>query len=172
MRKQTLVVVLAVTLQAADSFPPSAEQKRQLQDKMSQYPDAERNYQKAIELQADNAIAKNNLAWLYAEHGGNLDVALRLAQEAKEVAPDNPSVSDTLGWIYVKTNTLGNAIELLQQSVDKMPKNPAYYYHLGVAYFRAGRMLEAKKFLEASLTLQPGAPNAADAKKLLASFKN
>src|SRR6266704_2223053 len=35
MRKQTLVVVLAVTLQAADSFPPSAEQKREMQDKMS-----------------------------------------------------------------------------------------------------------------------------------------
>ena len=34
MRKQTLVVVLAVTLQAADSFPPSAEQKRQMQDKL------------------------------------------------------------------------------------------------------------------------------------------
>src|SRR5260370_41649006 len=35
MRKQTLVVVLAVTLQAADSFPPSAEQMRQMQDKLS-----------------------------------------------------------------------------------------------------------------------------------------
>ena len=35
MRKQTLLVVLAVTLQAADSFPPSAEQKREMQDKMS-----------------------------------------------------------------------------------------------------------------------------------------
>src|SRR5437762_2137777 len=35
MRKQTLLVVLAVTLQAADSFPPSAEQKREMQDKLS-----------------------------------------------------------------------------------------------------------------------------------------
>src|SRR5258708_36353167 len=35
MRKQTLVVVLAVTLQAADSFPPSAEQMRQIQGKVS-----------------------------------------------------------------------------------------------------------------------------------------
>src|SRR5258708_6390043 len=35
MRKLTLFVVLAVTAQAADSFPPTAEQKRQMQDKMS-----------------------------------------------------------------------------------------------------------------------------------------
>jgi len=35
MRKLTLFTLLAITANAADTFPPSAEQKRQIEDKMS-----------------------------------------------------------------------------------------------------------------------------------------
>src|SRR6266700_6172195 len=35
MRKLTLISLLAITANAADTFPPSAQQKRQIEDKMS-----------------------------------------------------------------------------------------------------------------------------------------
>ena len=59
-------------------------------------------------------MAANNLAWRYAEDGGNLDVALSLAQTAKRKLPDSPEVSDTLGWIYLKK-------DLDTQAVDGVP---------------------------------------------------
>jgi len=130
------------------------------------------HYKKALELDPVNIIAKNNLAWIYAENGGNIDVALRLAQEAEEARPDDPSISDTLAWIYVKKQSYENAIKLLQSSVTKDPKKAVYRYHLGMAYYQAGRKPEAKGALEEALRLEPNFPNAAEAKQILGAMNN
>jgi Flp pilus assembly protein TadD len=123
-------------------------------------------------LDLDNAVAKNNLAWSYAEHGGNIDVALRLAQEASQAKPDDPEICDTLGWIYVQKNTLALAVQQLQKSVALLPRNPEYSYHLGVAYLRSGETAKARKFLEATLRAEPDSSFAPDARKMLVSLKN
>lgn len=142
----------------------------QLQDRRQAWSEGEVAYQKVLELEPDNVIAKNNLAWDYAQHAGNIDVALRLAQEAKEARPDDPSISDTLGWIYVKKETLGNAIQLLEECVAKRPNDPEYNYHLGVAYLKAGRMPQAKQYLQSALKLEPKFVDADDANRLLVSL--
>src|SRR5271165_840777 len=144
----------------------------QVYDKRGDWSSAETAYQKLLELEPDNAAGKNNLAWDYTEHGGNIDVALRLSQEAVLAKPDDPELSDTLGWIYLRKNAPMDAIQVLKQSVSKAPKSPEYNYHLGMAYLRAGRPAEAKQFLEATLTLEPGFAHAEDTRKMLASLKN
>jgi tetratricopeptide (TPR) repeat protein len=53
-------------------------------------------YEKALTLNPRFAPAANNLAWNYAEHGGNIDRALSLAQTAREQLPHDPSIADTL----------------------------------------------------------------------------
>ena len=47
-------------------------------------------------------VAANNLAWMFAETGENLDMALQLAQAATRRVPEQPEIQDTLGWIYYK----------------------------------------------------------------------
>ena len=64
--------------------------------------EAKRWYEKALVADASAPVAANNLAWLTAEQGGNLDVAMQLAQTAKARLPDSPQVDDTLGWVYYK----------------------------------------------------------------------
>jgi len=132
---------------------------------------AESYYSKALQLAPTNVVAKNNLAWVYAEHGGNIDLALKLAQEASEQEPDSPDVSDTLAWVLVKKQNYGTAIQLLKDCVQKEPKNASFNYHLGVAYYRAGRKPEAEQALRAALKLEPGSNNAGQAKELLATLK-
>ena len=112
----------------------------------------------------DNIVAKNNLAWVYAEHGGNIDVALRLAEEAKEKAPEDPTITDTLGWIYVKKGSYEAAVENLKNSVAKNPHDPSGLYHLGTAYYKLGKTADAKRELEAALKI-PNFAQAADARK-------
>jgi Flp pilus assembly protein TadD len=114
-------------------------------------------------------MAKNNLAWDYAEHGGNVDVALKLAEEAKEKAPNDAGITDTLGWIYVKTGSYEAAVANLKESAAKDPKNGSYLYHLATAYYKLGRSDDARKELEAALKL-PNFSDSADAKKLLAEL--
>ena len=125
------------------------------------------HYKKVLEMEPDNAVVKNNLAWIYTENGGNIDVALHLAEEAKEQRPDDPSISDTLGWIYIKKQNYEAAIRLLRASVAKNPADPAYQYHLGMAYYYSGDKASAKEALQVSLKLKPDAPQAGEEKRLL-----
>jgi tetratricopeptide (TPR) repeat protein len=144
----------------------------QVKDLQGKWDQAQAAYKQSLDLDPENTVAKNNLAWSYAEHEGNIDVALRLAQEASQAKPDDPAFCDTLGWIYVKKNTLGSAIQQLQRSVSLLPNNPEYSYHLGVAYMRAGDKAKAKESLETTLHLEPNSSFAPDARKMLVSLKN
>lgn len=145
-------------------------QMAQISERKGDWKGAESGYQKALAICSDKAIAKNNLAWIYAEHGGNIDVALKLAQEAKDAVPNNPNISDTLGWILVKTENYQNAIQELRAAVQENPKQALYDYHLAVAYFHADQKVEAKQGVEAALKIQPTFSDAASAKQLLAAL--
>src|SRR5262249_15368314 len=48
-------------------------------DQKQQYAKANEFYQKVLDINRDFAPAANNLAWNYAQYGGNLDTALSLA---------------------------------------------------------------------------------------------
>ena len=56
---------------------------------------AEDLYNEALQVQPDDAIAANNLAYLMLEHGGNVNVALTLAQTGRRGMPNVPSSADT-----------------------------------------------------------------------------
>jgi len=141
----------------------------QIYEAAGDFGNARVSYEKALAADPDNVVAKNNLAWVYTEHGGNIDVALKLAEEAKEKAPDDPMVTDTLGWIYVKKGSYGAAVDNLRNSVAKNPHDPNTLYHLGTAYYKLGRAADAKRELEAALKM-PNFSQAADAKRMLAEL--
>src|SRR6266853_2131890 len=50
---------------------------------------AKQQYQKALEIQPDNPLASNNLAYVMLQQGGNEDIAFRMAQTARQKLPDN-----------------------------------------------------------------------------------
>jgi tetratricopeptide (TPR) repeat protein len=141
----------------------------QMQNKEAE---AKERYQKIIAQNPHAAVAANNLAWIYAEEGQNLDVALQLAQTAKAALPDVPEVNDTLGWVYHKRGTSQLAITPLKESIAKDPNNGKYHYHLGVAYAGAGDAVKAREALERALSLQLSPAESADARKTLASLKS
>ena len=115
--------------------------------------------------------AANNLAYLYAERGGNIDVALNLAQKAKEQVPDDPNISDTLGWIYYKKNVPGRAVVYLKEAAEKLPNQALIRYHLGMAYYKNGNRDLAKKELIEALKINSGFQGAAEARATLDALK-
>ncbi len=62
-----------------------------LQESQGDRTGATASYKKALAIQPDQAVASNNLAYLMTETGGNLDVALSLAQTARRVLPTHPT---------------------------------------------------------------------------------
>jgi len=141
-----------------------------LQDSLGQRAEARATYQRVLKLQPDQPIALNNLAYLMAESGDDLDQALTLAQRARKILPQDPNVADTVGWIYIKKNLSDNAIEIFRDLVSKLPQNTTYRYHLGMALYQKGDKLSARKELQTALRGKPAPEEAAKIKELLAKL--
>lgn len=113
------------------------------------------NYEKAVRLAPSLGEAKNNLAYLLADSGENLDRALELAQEAKALLPDSSNAADTLGWVLFKRGVPGAAIAYLKEAEAGIePGNPSLSlvrYHLAQAYASNGDDEQAAATLERAL---------------------
>jgi len=117
--------------------------------------EARKLYEESISRKQDDPEALNNLAYLIAETGGNLDEALTLATRAKQKLPNLLEISDTIGWIYLKKNLSDSAIEIFKELTAKAPENPTYHYHYAMAYMQKGDLVNAKKQCEAALAAKP-----------------
>jgi len=142
-----------------------------LLEKQDRQADARKAYEKILEIDPHAAIAANNLAFRYAETGGNLNVALQLAQTAHSQLPDEPEFNDTLGWVYFKQNNTDLAVQFIQHAIGRDPKNPRFHYHLGLAYAKQGEDSKAIATLKQALSLNPWFEGAAEAKRTLADLQ-
>jgi tetratricopeptide (TPR) repeat protein len=130
---------------------------------------AREQFERVIQTDSEAAVAANNLAWIYATRGGNLDVAMHLAQVAQKHLPDIAEVGDTLGFIYYKKNLASLAVATLKASTAKDPGNSLYHYHLGLAYADSGDPEHARASLKRALALKPDFDGAEHARSLLDS---
>ncbi len=129
--------------------------------------EAKRVAERAHLLDPGSPFIANNLAFLYLEHGGDFNVALSLAQQARQKLPDSPVVLDTIGWAHYKLGSSEAAVVNLSESVRRAPENPVYHYHLGMAYADAGRFDQAARALQQALSSRTDFPYAASAKTAL-----
>jgi tetratricopeptide (TPR) repeat protein len=134
-------------------------------------PKAQAAYEDALKIEPRFAVAANNLAYLYSEHGGDKERALQLAQTAKEADPDNPGISDTLGWVLYKRGVHQRALALLQESAAKLPDNPEVQYHLGMAEYKAGNKDAAKTALTRAVGSKTAFRGVDEARRTLAELK-
>jgi cellulose synthase operon protein C len=130
-------------------------------------------YRRALSIQPDQPLASNNLAYMMLEEGGNVDVALAMAETARRGMPDSPNAADTLGWAYYQKGVYQSAISQFQEALrlgEKVgaPDDPVLHYHLGLAYQKANQTALARQHLEKALKLSP---NYADARKALSELR-
>jgi tetratricopeptide (TPR) repeat protein len=131
--------------------------------------DAKKRYRSILEVDSRAAVAANNLAWILAEEGTNLDEALRLAQRASAAAPDRPEIHDTVGWIYYRKELPSLAIGPFEKSVAQDPDNPTYHFHLGLAHAKNGNIEDARRAIAAALKLKP---DFAEAREFQATLRD
>lgn len=132
-----------------------------LEDGRGNYEAALQNYQKALQLNPHQAIAANNIGWIYSEQGrGNLDEAAALVQPLTEKFPNEGAYADTLGWIFHKKGANELAIAQLRRAVaiDEREAaqtgrafNPAYRVRLGTVLAAKGDRANARREVETAL---------------------
>jgi len=112
-------------------------------------------YEAALKLDPDNAAVLNNLAFLMADTGANLDDALSKVQRARELQPNLDSALDTMGWIYMKKGIVDTAIRIFGGLVEKHRDHSTYHYHYAVALSRRNERIRAIRELREALRLKP-----------------
>jgi tetratricopeptide (TPR) repeat protein len=127
-------------------------------------------YEQVLKIDPDQPIALNNLAFIKAEEGVDLDVAMTMAQKARQKLPGMEGIKDTLGWIYVKKNLADDAIQLLKDAIKSQPNNASFRYHYGVALLQKGNRPEAKRELETAASSNPAKEDATKIQQLLATL--
>lgn len=132
--------------------------------------EAQTLYQRALAIQPEEPLAANNLAYIMLEHGGNVTVALTLAQTARRGFPNLPNSADTLGWAYYQSAAYSLAAPLLEDAVKGAPANAGYRYHLGMTYQKLNDAKRARVELEKSIRIDPKAPAAEKASRALSEL--
>jgi tetratricopeptide (TPR) repeat protein len=130
---------------------------------------AEQRLRQVVKLDPGHVGARNDLAWLLAEKGQDLDTAVELARAAQRLDP-SADVLDTLGWVHLKRGETGESVSALEQAVEKRSDSPSIRYRLGVALEKAGDKERAREMLQTALAT--GAfPEADDARRELARLE-
>jgi uncharacterized protein HemY len=78
---------------------------------------AAKEYEHALAQGDRTGIAANNLAWIYAQQGVQLDRALALANAAHESLPQSPEILDTLGMVRVQRHEYSKAVEAFKEAL-------------------------------------------------------
>lgn len=114
-------------------------------------------YEQVLKVQPDNVVALNNLAFMMAEEGRDLDQALTMAQKARQNYGKTDSlsdeISDTLGWIYIKKSLGDNAIRIYQDLTKRRPDRAEFFYRLGMAQYQKGDRIAARTSTQTALGL-------------------
>jgi tetratricopeptide (TPR) repeat protein len=132
---------LASFEQAGNINPHGAEaflSRAMLLEALRRNKEAIDSYNKVLGIDPENAIALNNLAFLNAQGGANLDQAMTFAERAKKKYPNNPEIADTLGFIYFQKDLNPEALRIFRQAVQDQPNNATFHFHLAMALLKQG----------------------------------
>lgn len=100
--------------------------------------DAEETLRRLLSEQSDIASALNDLGYMLAEEGRDLEEARRMTERAVRLDPDNGAYVDSLGWALFRLGRLDEAQKYLERAARLMPDDPEILEHLGDVYRARG----------------------------------
>ena len=124
-------------------------------ERSKQWPKAEADFLKAIELSPNQPYSLNYLAYSWVERGIHLERAQAMLERAMQLRPKDPQIIDSMGWVLYHLGRFDGAVNNLEQAVELRPQDAVINDHLGDAYWRVGRRNEARFQWQRALNLDP-----------------
>ncbi|EDL56706.1 tetratricopeptide repeat protein [Gimesia maris] len=115
----------------------------------------------------ENPSINNDLGYLYADQGKNLEKAEKMIRIALKSEPDNMAYLDSMGWVLFKLERYQEAAEYLEKA-SKLPGggDSTILDHLADCYHKLNKTKEAnelwKKALEEAQQSSPADPKLID----------
>jgi len=126
-----------------------------LYEQLGEYEKAIERYDHLLELEPQNVIALNNLAYALATRRKDPQQALPLAEKAYAMSGRLPNIADTLAWVVHLTGNDERAKALLAEAIQGAPNNPEMRLHAAVVYAALGENESARQELARALELDP-----------------
>ena len=124
-------------------------------ERSQQWPKAEADFLRALELKPDDPFVLNYLGYSWVEKGLNIGAAKEMIRKAVAQRQNDGYIVDSLGWVLYRTGDFEEAVRHLERAVLLRPQDPVINDHLGDAYWRVGREYEAKFQWSRALHLEP-----------------
>ena len=128
---------------------------------------AKASYRRALELGGDDPDLFNNLAYLEADAGTDLDDALALSQNALSKSPGNSQYADTVGYIYLKKHDNASALQVFQTILKRFPNDAGFRYHLALALLQSGKREQGEHELRIAVAADPSLADEPSVRRLL-----
>ena len=109
--------------------------------------EADRHYEKALEMNPDNATALNNYSYHLAERGERLDEALEMSERALDQQPDNAAFLDTYGWIHYQKGNYEEARQWIGKALEVSDEpGSTILEHYGDVLYKLGDKEQARQY--------------------------
>jgi predicted Zn-dependent protease len=116
---------------------------------MGDYAKGEAELEALLDRNPDEAGVNNDLGYLYADQGKNLEKAEAMIRKAVQDDPENSAYLDSLGWVLFKRGKVKEAVEPLEKAVkaltDASSSDATIFEHLGDVYLQLRETAKAKE---------------------------
>jgi tetratricopeptide (TPR) repeat protein len=130
-------------------------------ERSNQWPLAEKDFKKALQLQPDHPYVLNYLGYTWVDRGEHLQEAIRMLQKAAQQKPDDGFIIDSLAWAYYRLGQYDKAVVYQEKAVSLEPGDSVLNDHLGDIYWKLGRRNEARFQWQRALAFKPDADRVA-----------
>ncbi len=113
-------------------------------------------YDKALEINPNNAYVLNNYAYYLSLRNQNLEKALDMSGKSNALMPENSSFQDTYAWILFKLKRYEEALTWINKSIENTSSpNAELLEHKGDILFKLGNKEEALEFWNRAFEKDP-----------------
>jgi tetratricopeptide (TPR) repeat protein len=114
---------------------------------LENYPKAIDQFQKALEVNPDNAGANYTMADAHAK-AGNIPQAITYAEKAIKLSDSNKYFYYLLANLYEKEKKYSQAVKIYQELAKKVPEDPESYFNLANIYLYQEKYEDAIKLYD------------------------
>ncbi len=143
---------------------------------MNDFPKAEAELETIFARDPNDPGVNNDLGYLYADQGKNLEKAEAMIRKAVEEEPNNFAYLDSLGWVLFKRGKFQEARIPLEKAQSDPREDATLPDHLGDVYFQLQELGKAKAAWEKALKIatesKPPDKKLGEIKKKLESLQN
>ncbi len=131
---------------------------------------AETRYRAVMQVQPNNALAMNNVAWLMVQQ--KKPGALEHALKAASLLPNQPALLDTLALAQAAENKVKEAVDTQKKAVALAPQDNGLRLNLAKLLVQAGDKTAARIELQTLEKLGPRFPQQQQVEELLKSVNS